>query len=133
MGVTRDREKGTVIITQEKCTKSLLERYGMASCNSTYTPGVRKKLWLDQPEERLLSKEEKQRFQAITGSVMYLGQVTRYGIFCAVNRLARAISKPSKAHMVAAKHLLRYLAGTVGFAITYKQGGFKLTAFSDAN
>ena len=39
MGV-RDREKGTVTITQEKYTKSLLERYGMASCNSTYTPGV---------------------------------------------------------------------------------------------
>ena len=35
--------------------------------------------------------------------------------------------------MAAAKHLLRYLAGTVGFTITYKKGGFKLTAFSDAN
>ena len=40
MGATRDREKGTVTITHEKYTKSLLERYGMASCNSTYTPGV---------------------------------------------------------------------------------------------
>ena len=26
-----------------------------------------------------------------------------------------------------------YLAATVGFAITYKRCGFKLTAFSDAN
>ena len=43
------------------------------------------------------------------------------------------MSKPSKAHMAAAKHLLRYLAGTVDFAITYKQGGFKLNAVSDAN
>ena len=39
------------------------------------------------------------------------------------------MSKPSKAHMAAAKHLLRYL----DFAITYKKDGFKLTAFSDAN
>ena len=120
-------------ITQEKYTKSLLERYGMASWNSTYTPGVGKELSLDQPEERPLSKEEKQRFQAITGSVMYLGQVTRHEIIYAVNQLARTMSKPAKAHMVAAKHLLRYLAGTVDFAITYKQGGSKLTAFSDAN
>ena len=67
-------------ITQEKYTKSLLERYGMASWNSTYTPGVGKELSLDQPEERPLSKEEKQRFQAITGSVMYLGHVTRYDL-----------------------------------------------------
>ena len=64
----------------------------MASCNSTYTPGVGNERSLDQPEERLLSKEEKQRFQAITGSVMCLGQVTHYGILYAVNQLARAIA-----------------------------------------
>ena len=64
---------------------------------------------------------------------MYLGQVTRYDILYAVNQLARAMSKPFKAHMAEAKHLLRYLAGTTNFSITYKCGGFKLTAFSDAN
>ena len=35
--------------------------------------------------------------------------------------------------MGAAKHLLRYLAGTTDFTIVYKKGGFKLTAFSDSN
>ena len=64
---------------------------------------------------------------------MCLGQVTRYDIGYAVNQLARAMSKPSKAHMAAAKHLLRYLAGATNFVITYKRGGFKLTPFSDAN
>ena len=132
MGVTRDREKETVTISREHYTKSLLKRYGMASCSPAHTPGVGTELLLDQPEERLLSKQEKQRFQTITGSVMYLGHVTCYDILYAVNQLARAMSKPSKAHM-AAKHLLRYLAGTVDFSITYKKRGFKLTAFSDAN
>ena len=64
---------------------------------------------------------------------MCLGQVTRYDIGYAVNPLARAMPKPSKAHMAAAKHLLRYLAGTTDFVITYKRESFKLTAFSDAN
>ena len=64
---------------------------------------------------------------------MCLGQVTRYDIGYAVNQLAQAMSKPSKAHMAAAKYLLRYLVGTTNSAITYKRGGFKLTAFSDAN
>ena len=88
---------------------------------------------MNQQEEKLLSKEDKQRFQAITGSVMYLGQVNRYEILYHLNRLTRAMAQPSEAHMAAAKHLLRCLAGTVDFAITYNQGGFKLTAFSDAN
>ena len=35
--------------------------------------------------------------------------------------------------MVAAKHTLRYLAGTTDFSITYKRGGFKLAPFSDSN
>ncbi|CAM9372977.1 unnamed protein product [Ascophyllum nodosum] len=43
------------------------------------------------------------------------------------------MSKPSKAHMGAAKQLLRYLAGTTYFSIVYKRGSFRLSAFSDAN
>ena len=50
VGVTRDREKGTATITQEKYTKSLLQQYGMANCISTYTHGVGNELSLDQPE-----------------------------------------------------------------------------------
>ena len=51
----------------------------------------------------------------------------------ATSQLARPMAKPSKKHMVAAKHTLRYLAGTTDFSITYKRGGFKLAAFSDSN
>ena len=62
---------------------------------------------------------------------MYVAQVTRYDILFSVNQLARATSKPSNAHMGAAKHVLRYLAGTINFDIAYKKGGFTLKAFSD--
>ena len=55
---------------------------------------------------------------------MYLAQITRYDVMYPVCQLARAISKPSKAHMGAAKQLLRYLAGTTDFSIVYKRGGF---------
>ena len=80
MDVTRDREKGTVTIAQDGYTKFLLERYGMEDCNPTYTPGVGRELFLNQPEEKLLDKEDKQHFQVITGSVMFLGQATRYDV-----------------------------------------------------
>ena len=68
-------------------------------------------------------------YQAITGFVMYLAQITRYDVMYTVCQLARAMSKPSKAHMGAAQ----YFAGTTDFSIVYKRGGFKLSAFSDAN
>ena len=64
---------------------------------------------------------------------MYLAQVTRYGILYSVNHLAMAVSKPAKAHIKAAKPLIRYLTGPTDSFITYKQCGFRLPAFSDAN
>ena len=65
---------------------------------------------------------------------MYLAQVTCYDILYAVNQLVGAMSKSAKAHMGAAKHLFRYLAGSTDFSIiTYKRGGFRLAVFSDVN
>ena len=128
MQITRDREKKTLTISQEEYTKSILERFSMANGKPVGTPGFGSERSTKQPEETLLSKET-QRYQAITGSVMYLAQILRYDI----GQLARAMSRPAKVHMGAAKHLLRYLAGTTDFIIVYKKGGFKLTAFSDSN
>ena len=105
----------------------------MRGCNPAYIPGVGPKLSLDQPEENLLNEEGKRRYQSTTGAAMYLAQVCHYDILYTVNQLARAMSKPSKAHMGAAKHLLRYLGGSTDFSIAYKRGGFKLADFLDSN
>ena len=64
---------------------------------------------------------------------MYLVQILTYDIMYSLGQLARATSRPVKVHMGAAKHVLRYLAGTTDFTIVYKKGGLKLTAFSDSN
>ena len=133
MQVTRDNQAGSLTITQEDYTRGLLVKHGMQDCRPLGTPGYGKELSLVQPEESLLDDEAKRRFQSIVGSTMYLSQVTRYDISYSVNQLARAMSKPSKVHMGVAKHLLRYLAGTVDSSTTYKQGGFRLNAYSDAN
>ena len=78
MQITRDREKKTLTISQDEYTKSILERFGMANCKLVGTPGFGSELSTKQPEERLLSKEETQRYQAITGSMMNLAQILRY-------------------------------------------------------
>ena len=105
----------------------------MGECKPVYKIGVGPGLSIRQEEGNLLTKADTQRYQSIAGSVMYLAEVSRYDIIYCVNHLARAMSNPSKAHMGAAKRLLRYLAGSIDFDITYEKGGFKLTALSDAN
>ena len=117
--VARDREKGTITINQRDYTENVIERFRVKGCNPTYTPDVGPELSLNQPEGKLLDEEGKKRDQSITGAVMYLEQISRSGAFFSVNQLARETSKSSKAHMGAAKSLLRYLAGSGIFSISY--------------
>ena len=90
MQVTRDREKGTLTISQEDYTKSILARSGMENCKPSSIPGTGSELSTEQPAETLLNTEQTQIYQAITGSVMYLAQITRYDAMYAVCQLARA-------------------------------------------
>ena len=129
----RDLECGTLTISQEAYSKSILERFGMSEFKPTNTPGYGTELSNEQPDEILLNEEEKKRYQGIVGCLTYVSQVLRYDAIYVVGQLARPMAKPSKIHMMAAKHTLRYLAGTTEFSSTYKRGGFKLAVFSDSN
>ena len=75
MRVTRDREKGTLTISQAHYTKSVLKMYGMGECKPVYTIGVGPELSINQGGGNLLTKADTQRYQFIVGSVMYLAQV----------------------------------------------------------
>ena len=132
MQITRDREAKALTISQAHYAKSVLARSGMAGCNPVHTTGAGAELSLKQPGTMLLDSTGIQLYQTITESLMFLSQCTRYDITYAVNQLARAMSKPSKLHMTLAKHLLRYLKGDMGLAITYKAGCFEMTGYCDA-
>ena len=94
MQVTRDRERGTLTTTQGNYTKSVPDRFGMGSCNPLSTPDLGSELSVEQPEETLLNPEDKQCYQDITSSVMYLAQITRYDNMYSTSQLARAMSTP---------------------------------------
>ena len=57
MQVTRDRQRKTLTISQENYTKSILERFGMADCKLSSTPGFGPELSTKQPEGTLLNKQ----------------------------------------------------------------------------
>ena len=96
MNVTRDREKGTITINQKDYMEDVVQRYDMKGCNPAYTPGVGPELSLNQPEEKLLNEKEKRRYQAITGAVLYLAQVTRYDISTRSTSLRGPCPSPRK-------------------------------------
>lgn len=132
LNVGMEEEKVTSIMNQRGDMEYVIKHFDMKGCHPAYKPGEGPNLSLSQLKVNLLDKEDKKRYQSITGDNIYLGLLFPYGALFAVNQLAMTLSKPSKAHIAAAKNLLRYLVGCVNF-ITYKRGRFKLLAYSDAN
>ena len=63
MEIKRDRKRGTLTISQEAYSKSILERFGMSNCKPTSTPGIGPELSNAQPENTLLDEEETRRYQ----------------------------------------------------------------------
>ena len=64
---------------------------------------------------------------------MYLVN-TRPNICFAVNTLSQFMVEPRRVHWVAAKHVLRYLQGTVDYGLDYRQGdGVRLAGHIDSD
>jgi ribonuclease HI len=72
-------------------------------------------------------------YSTLIGSLMYLASCTRPDIAQAVGALARYMSKPTTSHWTAAKHVLRYLAGTPDYGIIFSPSNATLDAYCDAN
>ena len=58
------------------------------------------------------------QYRQIIGSLMYLTN-TRPDICFAVNTLSQYLVQPRCVHLIIAKHVMRYLKGTIDFGLYY--------------
>ena len=58
------------------------------------------------------------QYKQIIGSLMYLTN-TKLGICFAVNTLSQYLVQPRWVHLIAAKHVMRYLKGAIDFVLYY--------------
>jgi hypothetical protein len=132
MEIARDKAARTIKLSQAKMAGSVLARFGFDEAVPASVPmstGVR----LVKPaDDEVLEPAGHQRYQEIVGSLLYLSSCTRPDISHAVGVLSKFMSCPAKAHMSAAKGVLRYLAGTRRLSIQF--GPSKgLLGFCDAD
>jgi hypothetical protein len=59
----------------------------------------------------------------LIGSLLYLSVCTRPDISQAVGALARFMNCPTTAHIEAAKHVFRYIAGTPNYTVIFSNIG----------
>jgi hypothetical protein len=121
MDVVRDFEKGHITISQTGYIEELLDKFGMADAKPMATPLPADVSLVTALPSELLSPTEHSKFRELVGSLNYIAVMTRPDIATAVHQLARFTARPGSTHLVAAKHLLRYLRGTSQKGITYSK------------
>jgi hypothetical protein len=104
-----------VFLSQGKYTLEILKRFKMTDCKSMPTPMV---MDLKKMNETNSGDVDPHLYRQLIGSLMYLVN-TRPDICYAVNVLSQFMSQPRQTHWIAAKHVLRYLQGTIGYGLRY--------------
>jgi hypothetical protein len=93
----------------------ILKKFSMTECKSMPPPMVMNLKKMSDTDSRDVDPH---LYQQLIGSLMYLVN-TRPNICYAVNVLSQFMSQPKHTHWIAAKHVLRYLQGTIGYGLRY--------------
>ncbi|KAH9762390.1 hypothetical protein KPL70_000794 [Citrus sinensis] len=125
----KQNEEG-IFINQAKYVKDLLKRFGYENGTAKSTP-MSTTIKLDKDEK---GKEvDIKTYRGMIGSLLYL-TASRPDIMFSVCLCARFQSCPKESHMLAVKHIFRYLIGTINLGLWYPRGThIDLTCYSDAD
>ena len=129
--IHRPDPTGPIFINQGIYIRQILSEFGMSKCNAVPTPlSSSIKLEKRKPDEK---SGDIEWYRCIIGKFMHL-LYTRIDIACAVSKLAQYLSDPSETHCQSAKHLLRYLKGTMDLGIQYGTDNSNgITGYCDAS
>ena len=93
----------------------ILKRFWMMDCKALTTPMASNlKLLIDASSEAV----DAMMYRQMIGSLMYLMN-TRLHICFVVNTLSQFLTDSRRVHLLAAKHVLRYLKGTIEYGLKY--------------
>ncbi|KAG8094725.1 hypothetical protein GUJ93_ZPchr0012g18877 [Zizania palustris] len=133
LGIEVKQKKDGISLSQGAYAVKILEKSGMAGCNPCQVP-METKLKLSK-----LSSEppvaDATAYRSIVGSLRYLVN-TRPDLAFAVGYVSRFLEDPREDHLVAVKHILRYIEGTKTWGVWFgrkKAEEVSLIGFSDSD
>ena len=132
--ITRNRALQTIQLDQESYFSTVLLNYGLENCTPVATPcdgytGI-------SPATADEERADQQLYSSMVGSVMWGAVATRFDVAWITNRLTQFCIDPTVRHQNAVIRILRYIAGTLQFAIVL--GGLQepdrnLVGYTDAD
>jgi hypothetical protein len=117
-----------IFLNQGKYAIEILKRFDMLECKSMTTPmETNLKLLVDTSSELV----DATLYRQIICLLMNLTN-TRPNICFVVNTLSQYLVEPRHVHLVAAKHVMRYLKGTLDYGLCYTgDHDFRLYGYTD--
>jgi hypothetical protein len=109
---------GEIFLGQGKYAVEILSRFRMEDCKPMAMPMVTNLKKVITSDSKLVDPKI---YRQSIGSLMYLVN-TRPDICFAMNILSQFMVEPRQVHWIAAKHVLRYLKGTVEYELRYLGG-----------
>jgi hypothetical protein len=119
-----------ILLNQGKYMVKILKRFNMLECKPMNTHmEVKLKLLVNTSSELI----DATLYRQIIGSLMYMTN-TRLDICFVMNTLSQFLVEPRCVHLVAAKHVMRYLKGTIDYGLSYDgYHDFTLSGYTDAD
>ena len=124
MEIVRDRQRGTLCLTQKQYLKKVLQRFGMSEKTKPVSTPLAPHFKLSasqcpktEEEREYMSKVP---YSNAVGSLMYAMVCTRPDISHAVGTVSRYMHNPGKEHWQAVKWILRYIQKTLDVGLIFE-------------
>ena len=132
LGIQFSREATSYKMNQSKYIENILARFQMSDCKPRSTPCEMS----GKPMVEDTEPTDAKRYREIVGSLIYVMTTTRPDVCYAVTKLAQHMANPFKVHETMAKHVLRYLKGTIDKELVFckhTEQNMRLLGYCDAD
>jgi hypothetical protein len=125
LGIEVWQSSGKIFLNQGKYAIEIMKKFDMLKCKSMNTPMETK---LKLPIDTSSKLVDATLYRQIVGSIMYLTNTRPDVCFS----LSQCLVEPRRVHLDAAKHVMRYLKGTLDFGLCYtRDHDFILYGYTD--
>jgi len=133
LGMSFVSGKDNIEVNQTKYVEKILDRFNMSDCYARNIPCDPSIVNTSTVESDELANAT--LYREIVGSLIYIMTGTRPDLCYVVTKLSQYMSKPTKAQLNAAKHVLKYLKGTMMYGLTFKKSNksVQLKGFCDSD
>lgn len=137
LGIEIKYENGSLTMTQERYANEILVKYGMQDCKPLSTPVNND---IDHENTKTLHENANNGektinfpYPSVVGSLMYLMVTTRPDLAYAVGYASRFMSSYTQENVVFVKRILRYIKGTLNYALNFEKTGENMSGYTDSD